>query len=78
MKRHRTDSSTEQKTMGAAICHRLTPHDFIAVISPSADRRPKCSSTVVSTLTGITKDRVNGMLRAKIFMISAPEMPRDM
>ena len=72
------ESIIEQSTNGAATCHKLTPHDFIAVISPSADSRPKCSSTAVSTLMGITNDSVKGMFRAKIFMISSPEMPRDM
>ena len=66
------------KTTGAAICQRLTPQAFSAVISPSADMRPNWSNTVVKTLTGMTNDKVKGMLRAKIFRINGPEIPRDM
>ena len=77
MYRQIPDRSTEHSRMGAATCHRLTPQDFRAVISPSADSRPKCSSTVVRTLMGITNERVKGMFSAKIFRIKGPEMPRD-
>ena len=78
MNRHKPDSRTAPNTIGAAICQRLTPQAFRAVISPSADSRPNCSNTVVSTLTGITNDSVKGTLRVKIFRINSPEIPRDM
>ena len=75
---HKPDSRTAPNTIGAAICQRLTPQAFRAVISPSADSRPNCSSTVVRTLIGMTNDKVKGTLSAKIFRIKGPEIPRDM
>ena len=57
-------------------CHMLMPLAFIAVISPSAERRPKTRSALIRALMGMAIERVKGMADRNIMQMGRQETPR--
>jgi hypothetical protein len=64
-----------RRSPGAAILQKLTPHDFIAVISLELDNLPNARSVPSSMDIGKVQITAPGRLRTKIFMQELSEAP---